>query len=222
MGETHNLMEQVDSLIEKGYKALDPANITGSGNRQFLDPRIVVGWRSQSLTLLRRLFGGTSDYFSEFQNTTQRAHIQADMGPSLGAGLGILQSVKEDIQNGHLQSYRQLVEADLIGGLMGQAEYLLEKGYLVAAAAVAGAALQQELEEIAKRHDLKLKNREDLNSLSDKLFQAEILDGIERRQLSLMAGVRNSADHGKAEELTKDNVSGLVRDAVNFLNKHAT
>ena len=162
--------------------------------------------------------GDTNSYTAQFIETTS---VRSQLA-SIGNGLAILESLREDIENGYMQSYRQLVEAELLGGLMGQAEYLLEKNYLVPAAAVAGAALQQGLEELTRRHNIKLKNREDLNSLGDKLFQAEILNGIERKQVSLIAGVRNSADHGKTEELTKDNVSGMVRDAVNFLAKHAT
>ena len=209
---------RLDDLIRKGHEALHTKEYVLEGFRQLLDPHLAVGWQTQSYVCLVNFLGKTNEYTVSFQAVTSSP--QDPNGAR--AGVGILEAIKEDIDNGYLQSYRQLIEADLLGGLMGQAEYLLKNGYLVAAAAVAGAALQQALEELVKRHHLKLKNREDLNSLGDKLFQSEILNGIERKQLSLIAGVRNSADHGKTEELTNENVGGMVRDAVNFLAKHVT
>ena len=177
-----------------------------------------MGWQTQSLVCLVNFLGKTNEYTESF-----RAVTNSPQDPNgARAGIGILESAREDIENGYLQTYRQLIEADLLGGLMGQAEYLLEKGYLVAAAAIAGAALQQGLEELVKRHGLRLQNREDLNSLGDKLLQAEILDGIGRRQLSLFAGVRNAADHGQVEELNQERVESMVRGSVDFLAKHAT
>ena len=67
--------------------------------------------------------GEKAEYTSEFRNRTEtyfHAHYVED-------GTAILQSLREDIENGYMQSYRQLVEAELLGGLMGQAEYLLER-----------------------------------------------------------------------------------------------
>lgn len=109
-----------------------------------------------------------------------------------------------------------------VDDLMDQAEYLLGIGWLVPAAAAAGAALQQGLEELASRHTIKLKSREDLNSLGDKLLQAKVIDDISRRQLSLIAGVRNAADHGRVDKLTQDRVERMIRDARDFLAKHST
>ena len=211
--------DRLSVSIERGKQiAQDSYDVAGISGKILHNDQDFVGWRTQALNFLTNLLGPEALY-------TQQFSVQTPTGRSWHSvqnGVSILGTVLEDIQQDGLQSYRQLIEADLLGGLMGQAEYLLKNGYLVAAAAVAGAALQQGLEELVKRHHLKLKNREDLNSLGDKLFQSEILNGIERKQLSLIAGVRNSADHGKTEELTNDNVGGMVRDAVNFLAKHAT
>ena len=219
MDARQKTLEQVEALIVKGRQAIATQfatpRVSGGVN---IDTAISAGWRSQTLTFLTNLFGKDSDYLDEFRVKTER-YYRAE---SVEDGVGILRSVREDIQNGHLQSYRQLIEAGLLGGLMGQAEYLLEKSYLVAAAAVAGAALQQGLEELAKRHDLKLNKRENLDSLADKLLQAKAIDGIARRQLSLIASVRNAADHGKVEELNKERVEGMVSGSVDFLAKHAT
>ena len=212
------ILERVSKLIEKGQQVFAAGSYSDFTKSNILQWGPSVGWYSQTQTFLEDLLGAGHAYTRTFAEGNR----DPSSGTYLEAALAILDSVKQDIEDGYMQSYRQLVEADLLGGLMGQAEYLLEKNYLVPAAAVAGAALQQGLEELIKRHDLKLKSREDLNSLGDKLLQAEILNGIERKQLSLMAGVRNSADHGKTEELTKDNVGSFVRDAVNFLDKHAT
>ena len=210
---------RIDLLIQQGREVEASQYPEHSLWKVRIEPFNV--WRVRCLDYLKRLLNPESEYVPGFKEATK----YGGNGPYLSmvvTGIGLLEVLKQDVNSGYMQSYRQLVEADLLGGLMGQAEHLLEMGYLVAAAAVAGAGLQQHLEELAKRHGLKVQNRETLDSLADKLLQANVLDGIVRRQLSLFAGVRNAADHGQTDELTKENVDSMVRGAVDFLAKHAT
>ena len=217
MDVTEQVLSRIESLIATGQMIATETKLR-NGVSYLLDAPSFVGWRAQAMTLLVDLYGEDRQYTRNFEERTNTNHDFR----SLRNGTSILERLAEDVRNGYMQSYRQLIEADLLGGLMGQAEYLLEKSYLVAAAAVAGAALQQGLEELAKRHDLKLNTRENLDSLADKLLQAEVIDGLARRQLSLYAGVRNAADHGKTADLNKENVGNMVGGAVDFLARHGS
>ena len=218
MDAKERTLERVKSLIKKGEQVLDDGERSKFDSFKIVKWGPSVGWHSQTQAFLEDLLGADHAYTRTFAEGSK----DPSSGRYVEAGLEILDSFKQDIEHGYLRTYRQLIEADLLGGLMGQSEYLLERSYLLAAAAVAGAALQQGLEELAKRHGLKLSKRENLDSLADKLLQAEVIDGLERRQLSLYAGVRNSADHGKTAELSKENVGTMVSGAVDFLTRHGS
>ena len=147
---------------------------------------------------------------------------------SIGAvriGVAILKSVAEDIENGYLQTYRQKVADELWEDLFEQANSLLledNSAAITAAAVVAGSALENGLREIARAQGLKLGDKEGLGTLTGKLANNEMVSRLEQKQLVAMADVRNAAAHGEVERFGPNDVAKLIRDARDFLAKHAT
>ncbi len=219
--------ERIDSLIEKASTVLatrepvisrprySPPQVSGE---VIGDTRLAVGWRSQALTFLDDFVGENSNYAKEFRSTTED-YFRPN---SVERGVGILLALKEDIERGYLRTYRQLIAADLFSDFFEQAEHLFQNGYHQPAASLAGAALENGLKEIARDRGIALAGREDLSTLSGKMADKEIINRLEQKQLSVMADVRNAADHGEFDRFDADDVSKLIRDASDFLAKHAT
>ena len=219
MNVQENQLARLSGLIARGQEVLatyyETRGVVGAPN---LDTQLAAGWRTQALNALDQLIGQNNSYYEGFQNNTEH---YSRRGP-VRAGLGILESLKTDVEAGYMQTYRQLVAADLFSDFFDQAEHLRENGYLQPAASLAGAALENGLREIARDRGVTLASREDLSTLGGKLADRKAISRLEQKQLNAMADVRNAADHGEFDRFTADDVTKLIRDARDFLAKHAT
>lgn len=215
MNSSERLLQRLDGLISKGCIA---AQHSLSERIYVQDQALAAGWRSQSLNFLTGLLGENAEYTSEFRNKT-KTHFYANR---VKDGSAILQSLKEDIENGYLQTYRQQLSAEFVGDLIEQAEHLHENGFYQAATSIAGAALESGLREVATSNGITLRGREDLNALSDKLKNGGVINELERKQMSFLIGVRNAADHAEFDDVSPNDVTRMVRDVRDLLAKHAT
>ncbi|EGH05545.1 hypothetical protein PSYAE_27014, partial [Pseudomonas amygdali pv. aesculi str. 0893_23] len=64
-------------------------------------------------------------------------------------------AVKEDFEGGHLNSLRNLVQAEVFTSELDQAEELLKSGYATAAAVIAGVVLETTLRDLCSIHNLR-------------------------------------------------------------------
>ena len=181
-----------------------------------------IGWSTQASIFLDGSLGKQHLYTTTFEGNVGREPLEDQMEDQVAAGVAILEAVKEDIEGGYLRTFRQLVAEELWDDLFDQAQQLHDHDYTYAAASIAGAALENGLRELATARGIDLNGREDLNSLSDKLKNGKIISELERKQMSFLIGIRNAADHGEFDKVSSDDVTKLIRDARDFLAKHAT
>ena len=99
-------------------------------------------WLSQATTCLVQVFGSDHPYTASFAARVGRS---ASSG-NAAAGAGILSAALEDVEQGHLAALKQMVAAEVFSDFLEQAEYLCENGYVVAAASLAGAVLENGLQ----------------------------------------------------------------------------
>ena len=212
-------LEQVERLIGKAEAAIKTYyRVPGTSGFPDLDSQASAEWRTQTLAFMTHTLGEDDSYTREFREKTERYNYK----DTAETGIGILRALQDHIEHGYLQTYRQLVAADLFTDFFEQAEHLLDNGYHHPAASLAGAALENGLKEIARDRGIALASQEDLSTLSGKLADKEIINRLEQKQLSVMADVRNAADHGEFDRFDADDVAKLIRDAPDFLAKHAT
>ena len=203
------------ALIAKADQVLStyrPSEM-GWGGRRTLSPQEFANWRSQSLAFLTDLLGPDHIYTSEYKEKTEAfAYIG-----SVDAGMGILRAVLEDIDQGFIETVRQLIAAELFSNLFEQAAHLLENSYNAPAASLAGAALENGLRSIAHQSGIKVREKEDLSTLNKKLADKEVYNRLVQRKVQVWTDVRNLADHGKFDEFSEDDVRNLIEGAQSFL-----
>ena len=123
-------------------------------------------------------------------------------------------AIKEDFEGGYLVSYRSLVQAEVFSSELEQAEELLGNGYSTAAAVIAGAVLETALRDLCSAHAIE---HGSLNRMNDDLAKVGVYNANQKKQITSIAAIRNSAAHGKPEEFTKDQVRGMIDDIERFL-----
>lgn len=131
--------------------------------------------------------------------------------------LGTVRSIKDAIEGGHLVSFADLVVAEAFSNLIEQAEYLLSKGFWLAAGVLGRAVLEEELRALAQSAGcLPNKDRPTLNDLNSALYKNESYDKLEFKLIDTLAVIGNDCAHNKPTA-TEDRVRHLLEQLVAVL-----
>jgi hypothetical protein len=138
--------------------------------------------------------------------------------------LSAMEAVKYAIDNGLLNSYRELVLAEEFASLYEQGVHLLEQGYFLAAAVIFRAVLEERLRELCIAHScMPQKDRPAINDLSQALYKCETVSYDKAMMLHITAitAIANNAAHNVGE-VPKDECERLKRGTLDFLLRYST
>lgn len=203
------------ALVEKGNAVIsthrpNPPNFIGFAT---LNTQEYANWRSQSLAFLTDLLGSEHVYTKSFStNTKDSGKIE-----STRAGLGVLLAVSEDIEQGFIETVRQLITAEVFADLFDQAAYLLGSGYKVPAASLTGAVLENGLRTIATSKGVQVRTSDDLSSLNQKLAEKDVYTRLTQKKVHVWIDIRNKADHGHFNQINEQDVDDFIKGAQSLL-----
>ena len=209
------IRERVTALIEKGHLviATHQPNAPDLIGFPTLNHQGYVNWQSQALAFLTNLLGSDHVYTQSFTENTKSSGYKE----SVHAGIGILQAVLEDIDQGLIETVRQLIAAEVFSDFFEQASYLLDNGYTIPAASLAGAVLENGLRSIANRTGVRLSTRDDLSALNQKLGNKTVYNRLVQKKVSVWIDVRNAADHGQFDVFEDNDVRDLIKGSKSLL-----
>lgn len=189
--------------------------LTGS-MMNYLDPEQLLNWSVKVTSLLERIGPEASSQLRMF--------VEAEKPKSMDSAFdrfkrmkAVFLAVKEDFEGGYLVSYRNLVQAEVFTSELEQADELLKTGYATAAAVIAGVVLETSLRDLCTTHEI---GHGSLNKMNDDLARAGVYNGNQKKQITSLSAIRNSAAHGKPDEFTADQVRGMIDDVQRFLLAH--
>ncbi len=104
------------------------------------------------------------------------------------------------------------IASTLMGDELLEAEYLLKKGFIRAAGALAGVVLERHLKMRCDKNEPKLKYPKNaaISKLSDIMKDNNLLDIPEWRKIQYLGDIRNKCDHDKKVEPKKEEVADLI------------
>jgi hypothetical protein len=174
------------------------------------DPVRFTQWTTSCLNLLDKLSIATNRFVVEFETWAKR---RRGFEVNIGAALGVLMAARNEYSQGFAIEYHLSVASAVFGGLLHQAEYLFEKGYLRAAAVLGGAALEEALKTRALAIPLELSGKETIVPLLHRLKDKAVglLTEFEATNLEAVARMRNDAAHGRSFEYTKEQVQDALK-----------
>ncbi|MEN5239763.1 MULTISPECIES: DUF4145 domain-containing protein [Pseudomonas] len=205
------LEEQVDRLLSN--VTFKRTGFDGS-SEPWVSPDSILNWSVKAKSLMERTCGVDSTHL--------RAYVEADVQGGyetyvdrLNRIKAVFLAAKEDFEGGYLNSFRNIVQAEVFSNELEQAEELLKTGYQTAAAVIAGVVLETALRDLCTTHGIE---HATLNRMNDDLAKAGAYNANQKKQITSLAAVRNSAAHGKHEEFTAEQVKGMIDDVQRFLN----
>jgi hypothetical protein len=212
--------------IARLERALKHGDAAAKSRRQtqgfgvYCDGDLAAAFRSSALSALGAVFGSSNVHYREFD-----ARITSAQEADMKAGIAMLNVALEEIKEGWLHSLKNLVTAEVFGGLLEMAAYYIEDGHKDAAAVVAGAALESHLKKLAERAgvditevlksgDVVLKRAGRLN---DDLHKVGAYNALDQKQITAWQGLRNDAAHGNFERYAKEQVALMVDGITSFV-----
>lgn len=215
------LLQRIDQLIEKGEAIIERNHDRASRSKRVTSEEIdkdngaFVEWQWQTVNFLANFIGRDNLYTQGFGS-----QVRTKLDKSVQAGLGILRALREDFESGFLTDIRTLVSAELFDDFLEMAEHLHANGYKDPAASLTGAVLEDGMRRIAGKKGVRLKTREDLSSLNQKLANAEVYNRLTQRRLQPWITLRNHADHGEFDEYSAADVAEMIRYVRSFLEEY--
>lgn len=124
---------------------------------------------------------------------------------------GVLLAAANDFGEGRFFEFRHVIEAEVLGSFIDQAETLLAAGNHLPAASLTGAVLERALRKLCEARGLTPPSASTIDSLNADLAKAGAYSTRTQERITAVGALRDSADQGKAEAVPRDDVEAMAR-----------
>jgi hypothetical protein len=203
------IRQRLDDLIGEGQRQWDEFTAAGGGVVE--NPIRLTQWITSCLNLLDKLSISSNRFVKEFERWVTPS---PNRDLNIGAALGVMQSARVEYSLGLAIEYHLSVSAAVFDGLLDEADYLLSKGFIRAAAVLMGSALEEGLKTRARAEGIEFGPKETLNPIIIKLKAPDVnvLNEFSAKRLESLAKMRNDAAHGGEFNYQNDEVSGALKE----------
>jgi len=178
------------------------------------------GLVTRSVAAIDRIAGPRSSYSNEVKRIISAAPA---LHNHTSAVLGVVQALRDDLNSGYMQTFAEIVHADIFSDFLDMAQHLNETGYKDAAAVIAGSTLESHLRKLAVKNALSIVDAHGKPMKADQmnadLAKAGIYGVLDQKSITAQLDLRNKAAHGKYSEYTKEQVSNLISGITEFLKR---
>ena len=216
--DNEKLISRVDELIQKGATVLG-TEYEGFNKRKYVDLVHFYEFKSASQSFVLKLFGKAHPYYIGFSEKVVDAHPSTTK-----RGIGMLQAVRGEIEQGWLSTTKGLISANIFGSFLEMAEHLLEEEYKDPAAVLIGSALEQHLKSLCEANDIEITviRNERLVQKKADVINADLVKGgvytkLDQKSVTYWLGIRNNAAHGNFTEYNKEQVSLMLSGVSEFI-----
>lgn len=212
------IADRFQNVLAKGRRLLSNHVIKqqGYGARILNEP--FLEWHSQSLTLLRTLFGPDHAYTREFEAGTSYQGVSMAEPWAVESGMGVLTAAQEDLARGWAWQYREVLHAAVFDDLLEMAEHLLKDGgYVDAAAVLAGGALEGHLRELSQKHNVPVGK---VSAINEALWKKGVYTKPTWRSIQAYYDLRNDAAHQVPGPRTVLEVTHMIAGVRTFISQY--
>ncbi len=207
---TQKITKKFERLLAEGKQILQTTGWDGSHYSTYPDDIDYRRFRTQALNLVRIVCGAQSDHYKELSRIAEGDGSESN-SYFFKDCFGVLQAAKSDFDDGLLFDLRAVVAAEVLGDFIDQAEVLFEAGYYGAAVSVAGAVLEDALRKLCTARNLPVPEKTTIGALNADLARAGVYEKLVFKRIIALADLRNDADHGHFDKVSKDDAGDMVR-----------
>jgi len=208
--EIHQQMELLLASKKNSYNEFLGKYFEEVSSTDFLE------WKIKTKNLINKSCGENSEHYRAFCSNEEPSTFSSNLG-TLQKLKAVFCAAREDYEGGYLRSTRSLIQAEVFDSELEQAQALLDAGYKVPAAVVAGIVLETSLRELSDRKGLP---HGKLDKMNAELAKAGIFNKLQQKRITAIADIRNSAAHGKPDEFNEADVNDMIRDITRFVAEY--
>ena len=139
--------------------------------------------------------------------------------------VGILRALRSDYENGYLQSFQELLHADIFSDFLEMAKYLLDQGYKDPAAVIVGSVLEEHLRKLSLKNGIPTDKEggtaKKAEALNADLSNATVYSRLDMKSVTSWLDLRNKAAHGHYDGYAKVQVELMLSGVQDFITRHS-
>ena len=217
---TQKLAEEAfRDLLAEGKQVLDHCGWDGDQYQRHPPENDFIRFRTNAINLIRRVCGDTSEHYRELKRLSE-AKESASVPYFFIHCYGVAEAAYKDLSRGLLFDMKALIEAEVLGDFLEQAESLFSAGYQVPAASLCGAVLEDTLRALCERNGITIPTKTKIDALNSDLLRAGIYGKLTQKRITALADIRNNADHGHFDKFKHDDVEDMLKWVRNFAADH--
>lgn len=187
-----------------------------TGNSSSVASDFLLNWSVKAKNIIANSCGEDSQHYKAFEKS-EEFHIGDSNSSVLRRLAAVFLAAKEDFEGGFVKSIRSIIQAEVFDDELEQSSELLRTGYITAAAVIAGTVLESTLRGLCVKNGLPTGKLDKMNS---DLAKIGIHNSLLQKKITAIAGIRNSAAHGKIGEFTSTDVESMIADVRSYLERH--
>lgn len=174
---------------------------------------VLLNWIMKAQNLIANTCGEDSLYFKKFDNISESLGQESSL-QNIRKLIAIFTAAREDFEKGFIFSIKDLVLTEVFGDELDQAAELLQCNHILAAAVVAGVVLEMKIRGLCDRFSIPYSKLEKANA---DLVKRGAYNVNVQKKITALAGIRNSAAHGKTDEFNRQSVASMIGDVREFV-----
>lgn len=207
------IAERFDQLLVQG-RAVELTTAGDDYDGESVDTTDFHQWATSALSLLKRVFGETSDHYLNFRKVYDG---YSGYAWDFQKCLGIFRAAEDDFRGGYLFNVHALVSAEVLDDVLEQATELLDKKYKDPACVIAGVALETTLKELCDHRGIATGKLDKMNA---DLTGAGVYNKGMQKQVTAWAHWRNKAAHGEWNEYSEADVRDMIAGVTRFVAEY--
>jgi hypothetical protein len=211
------ILEHMDSLLTEYKDLRNTAKLSDASDQR--------DWSVQLCTriaaAIRRFSSSDSQYCLSLDDVTKR-HGAGTAHELLRVLPGFLSALRNDYAAGQMSSVQELIHADLLGDFLEMADHFLEQGFKDPAAVICGAALEEHIRKLCRRHEIDTIHDDHpraVESMNADLAKNGAYSKLDQKSVTAWYGLRSNAAHGKFDEHEKAQVALMVQGVRDFISR---
>jgi hypothetical protein len=175
---------------------------------EYYDGEQLLSWCVKVRNLISNSCGENSQHFKSLEKAEKSGGFESNVA-ILRRLKAVFMAAKEDYEGGYVSSLKNIVQAEVFDSELDQATELLNSGYSVAAAVIAGTVLETTLRNLCDANGIA---HGKLDKMNVDLAKVGVHNALVQKKITALAGIRNSAAHGKSAEFTKADVESMISE----------
>jgi len=213
------ILARFKELISRARKLpIIPAETDDSGNvyvaahvdQAFAQPLVL-----QVRDLFAEVYGKHSEWYKQLHELTELVYSEY----KVKALVELLRAAERDYQRGYHRSQRRIIVGEVFSDLLVMADQLLADGYVLPAAFLGGAVLEDYLRRLCLERHIEWKGKRGISSYNDALKAAGLYSQPMWRQIQVWGDIRNKVVHlDDIEQVTQAEVQQMLVGIRSFIS----